>query len=650
MTDNSPQTTLDAQGGVTVRGFLLGCLGALAVATLSPYCNMMVCPVGMSADFLTAGALFLFFVIVGILNPILRLLSRPLSLSPQDLLLVYIMMVIASAIPSWGLIQAFIAIVVGLSYYATPENRWADLIHPHVRSWLIPTDPNAVRYYHEGGPEASVPWSAWAVPIACWCAFFVILYFTTICLVILLRRQWVERERLVFPMTQLPLEMVQEDGHRLLNPFFRSRLMWIGFAIPFVIGSWNAMGVFVPLFPQIRLYWWIPILQRSTWVRILLNFPAIGLAYLVSLEVSGSIWFFHLAFRLQSGIGNVLGFTTGERREVYTGYSPMTSHEAMGAMILLCLIVFWNARFELWRVVQSVIRGEDDRQEPLSPRAAFLGFLAGLLGLAVWLKMSGMSLLLVAIVLFASMVIFLALTRIMAEGGVGFGRAQYIPQPFAVWGFGTRIFSADSLTALGFTYVWVSDIRTLVMASAANSLKIGSERRMLGRPLFWAIMAAIGLALAGSIWITLTLCYKNGALNMTRVWFLTGCGRVPWGFVAAKIQRTIEPNWWGWFFTGVGGAVMLILVFLRHHFIWWPIHYIGFPIADSLPVMFVWFDVFLAWLIKLLILKYGGVPLYRKSRPFFLGIIFGAIVCAGVWMIIGAILGRGVAISGALLG
>ena len=40
---------------------------------------------------------------------------------------------------------------------------------------------------------------------------------------VILRKQWIERERLIFPLAQLPLEMTKKS-------FFKNKLMWLGFA------------------------------------------------------------------------------------------------------------------------------------------------------------------------------------------------------------------------------------------------------------------------------------------------------------------------------------------------------------------------------------------------------------------------------------
>jgi len=78
---------------------------------------------------------------------------------------------------------------------------------------------------------------------------------------------------------------------------------------------------------------------------------------------------------------------------------------------------------------------------------------------------------------------------------------------------------------------------------------------------------------------------------------------------------------------------------MTNHFLWWPVHPLGFPVGNTLPVAQVWFSIFLAWLIKVAVLKYGGPGIYKKTKYFFLGLVLGQFVIAGIWIIIDFITG-----------
>ena len=85
---------------------------------------------------------------------------------------------------------------------------------------------------------------------------------------------------------------------------------------------------------------------------------------------------------------------------------------------------------------------------------------------------------------------------------------------------------------------------------------------------------------------------------------------------------------------GLGAGVMAALMWARHHFLWWPLNPLGFTIAANWKTGHIFCSALLAWFLKLVILRYGGVRLYRNLRPFFLGLILGEIVGAGVFLVI----------------
>ena len=75
------------------------------------------------------------------------------------------------------------------------------------------------------------------------------------------------------------------------------------------------------------------------------------------------------------------------------------------------------------------------------------------------------------------------------------------------------------------------------------------------------------------------------------------------------------------------------MMWARQHLVWWPLHPIGFAISGTWLVRWISFSVFLAWLIKVVVLRYGGPGFYRRSQPFFLGLIAGQMSCNGIWLV-----------------
>ena len=136
---------------------------------------------------------------------------------------IYSMMLIASAITTCGLSEYLLPIMGSWLYFATPENRWDDLFHPYIRDFLVPDDARAIKHFYEGLPTgAPIPWDAWLLPLLGWSVLIVAVYFAMICVAVVRRRQWVEREKLIYPLAQLPLDMVRQSDESRLPPFFKS--------------------------------------------------------------------------------------------------------------------------------------------------------------------------------------------------------------------------------------------------------------------------------------------------------------------------------------------------------------------------------------------------------------------------------------------
>ena len=144
-----------------------------------------------------------------------------------------------------GLTEYLLPIISGGTYYASMENESRELIHPYIRPWLVPQDDEAVKFFYEGSPRGyPLPWKAWLAPLMAWIPLVLAVYFSMICIVGVLRRQWIERERLTFPLVQVPLAIIEENDNKpsILKPFYKNGLMWAGFALPFIVGCLNAVS------------------------------------------------------------------------------------------------------------------------------------------------------------------------------------------------------------------------------------------------------------------------------------------------------------------------------------------------------------------------------------------------------------------------
>ena len=623
----------------TARAILTGTLLSLCIALGAPYGNMVIRGSYMAADFSTAGAIFLFFLLAGMVNVGLGMLSPALALPRRELIVVYIMMIVASAIPTMGLSEYLLTIITGAQYYATPENEWAEIILPFIPTWMVPQDQEAIKWFYEGAPRGlGVPWEVWIGPLAFWIALAISLYVVMISSMVILRKQWAERERLIFPIVQVPLEMVQDDpSGKALRPFFKKSIMWVGFLIPVIVSSLNALHAYYNFIPNVQLTSSVPVFRNTIGLIFRLSFPMIGFSYLINLDIAFSLWFFNTVAKIIKGSMNILGIASTEKLGVYGVQSdPILAHQGQGAMIVLVLFGLGGGRGHLLQVFRKALKGDesvDDSGEIMSYRGAVFGWLGGVSVMSVGLWMSGLPLWVAVSTLLMALLIFVGLTRVVVESGVATAVGPMIASSVVVSAVGSSALGPTGMVGMAFTYVWAADIRTFVMASCAHGLKLSEHLGRNVRPLFWIMLLAIGVSLAGSIWAILHLSYGYGGINLNG-WFFGGGTRAPFDYITTQLNTPTAPNGEGWLHTLLGGGVMALLMLGRHHLLWWPLHPIGYPIGGVWLMDQLWFSIFLAWLIKLVVMKYGGPVLYRKTRPFFLGLIMGQFFISGFWLIV----------------
>ena len=625
--------------GVTLRAVLTGAVLMAVICHLGPWAILEVKGSQLTNTAIPIIAVLFLFAMTAVAVPVLGALHRRLAFSRSEVITVYGMMLVGSTIVT-GFTGHFLSVITGAMYYASPENDWRALFVEHQHPWVTPTDPEAVQYLYEGLPQGmAVPWSAWALTLAVWMPFMAALYWVVLCLAVLLRGQWIDNERLLFPLTSLPLAMTQDPGKSssLFSPLLRSRLMWLGFAVPLLLHSWNSLSAYHDGIQPLALTGSFSLLQGQVWVPFRLNLPIIGVGYLMSLGVSFSVWFFFVLGLVQTWVFTRVGLDIGAGDVWNSGGGPAAiMHQQAGALVVLVGFVLWTARRHLAGLVRRALDHGGGGGEVMAPRTALLGLPAGVAVVVAWLVLTGLSLFVAVLLVLGALIVYIGVARVICEAGLPGVQTPMVPQAFITRGFGPGVLGLGNMTGLGLSTVWVGAGGLTTMTSAmlhTFKLKATAGERP-DRRLPWIFLAAIVVGMAGSIWVTMGISYAHGGINL-HGWFFEGAPRWPLRYMASVYndpESSFSPRM---LFTGLGGGFMGLLLFLRQRLPWWPLHPIGYPIATTYPIVsYDWFALFLAWVLKGLALRHGGVRTYRSLLPFFLGLILGEFSTACLWVFI----------------
>lgn len=630
-----------AEARLTLRAVGFSVAMAAVIGFTFPWANLVLRGSRPANTSLPFGIVALFFVLVAVVNPLLGLIGRRLRLERSELLVVFVAALLASSVVTWGLVGQLLPIMTGAGYYATPENHWEDLLSMHTAGWLVVSDEAATREFYEGTRAGEgVPWRPWLLPLGAWALFVAALAATSIGLMILVHRQWIEHERLVYPLMWLPVEMAGDEGGASLWPsLLRNRLLWIGALVAIVPSVVIGLRHYYPVVPDLKLRFdtILPLQRERVLLRMWTNFMVVAFAYLINADLGLSLWFFALFSALQTPVLRLMGVSVGAK-EIYSSGSLAVSNQAMGAMIFLVGASLWAARGDIARGFAALLggaRGTDARPTAAAGAVCLAG---GLVGMVWWLVASGLRPVAAVLLILAAMVTFIALTRAAVQGGVPVSRAALIPQSFVLHALGSHAVGPAGIASLAYSFAWSADIRVFLMPFAAHGLKVWSEAGVRRRGFLPLVALTLAVALVVSTVTTLVLAYARGGVSLSS-WLFAGCPRAAFTFAASSLQNPVTPSlsWWLWMLAG--GVVMWGLTAVHMRFIGWPLHPLGFAIAPTQPVQDLWFSILLGWLTKTVVLRYGGFRVYDRGIRVMLGLILGqALACAG-WLIADAITG-----------
>lgn len=576
-------------------------------------------------------------VLLVLLNPLLRRLWQRLALSRIEILGVYAFLTVATSMAGCGIVRFFINTIPVLFYFDTPENNFAEY-QRFLPDWLISHDREVIRQLYEGSESGAIPWHAWATPIVAWLGLFLALWLVMLCLTVLFRRQWAEKEKLVYPLLYLPLEVTEGiDGRAMVADFFRNRIMWIGFAIAVLYNVSNIVNAYNPSFMTIGKYYDIGRLFTERPLSALrpmqLHYrpEMIGFGYLVSTEVALSTWVFYLFLKLQSLVAVTAGVEI-------SGF-PFGQEQSTGAYVGLALALAWIGRGHLGDVLRKALgRAPDvrDDDEPMSYRTVVFGGAASLLGLLGWMIAAGMAPWLALVYTALILMIAVVYTRIRAEVGVPliwmfpyyghFKAIKYFTNSRALlhnneWRSGT-IFTTLVFLSRGYF--------PSLMGYQAESYRLCQEVGIKPKHMSWTLILAMVVGFLVGVWLHLRSYYAFGAggLRALEGWG-AGISKSEYTLLTGYAKADTPPDLPRIVATLAGLVQALVLTGVRMVFLKFPLHPLGLAMATSYGEL-VWGTFFIVWLIKSLVIKLGGMRAYRQLIPGFIGLALGHFFTAGV--------------------
>jgi hypothetical protein len=502
-----------------------------------------------------------------------------------------------------------------------------------------------------------VPWGDWVRPICYWLIFVAGIYGIFYFLSSILYDYWAHREKLIFPLAKFPLELLPTSGQKegAVPAVVKAPLFWGGFLLAFLPLTWNVavqaghvkglgpiplggdLTTYDPLFEGTALQG----LQGS--FKTLIIFTAIGIAFLLPLQISFSAWFYFLVgeafilFACWLGYGtNYLSFPTDWLLD-----NNMVTAQAAGGMLCFAAFCLWKAVADLHDKARG-LSSDGERLRVYGPALGLLGSFILVSGWLVWNRIGA-----VWAVTFTAIctLVTIGLMRIVAEGGIFWFQVHVGPFHLArvagalpnlkASGWAANLTGmwkvpAPVLAALMPIYsVLFLDIKTFLAPSLLSSFKIQEETRAQRRRFHALILAAILISVFASLAIYIGMSYQKGGAQMN-YWFASMC---PQSVMekATAVVREDKPTWSNTAWYGAGIGWVLFSTWIRNRAFWFP-HPIGYIMLANPLMQNLWFSLFLGWIAKKIVVTYGGKDTFERVKALFIGMILGEIFACGLWM------------------
>jgi hypothetical protein len=524
-----------------------------------------------------------------------------------------------------------------------------------------------------GAVLRGIPWTVWRAPLLHWTALIGCIFLFLMCLSEWLRRKWVDRENLAFPLVEVVDSVIRHDyeletAADVTAPerrrFLFNGVFWAGFAVGALILTVEALAnygfrsdVSFITFPVSERFFTSGIFRNISNVFFVLSPIVVGILFLVSLEISFSIWVTYFIYQFVVAVCKQSG---DFRDSIYTGYGggmmfPFQTEQLLGACLCLAMVALWKT----WRTrvpaADASVLPVASSYIPKRLNTAGLALLPLAIGLLLW-NLGVHNIPLLVFVCVIAICIAVAVARVRAETGLPANHVTYefakIPIVFGLTGaIGARVYTLFvSIAFLPITLLF------RLLPQQLENIELARRNRIRYGTVAAASLVAFAVAIGVGILSFLVLCYYKGETVWAGFTFASSFGYPYWvsHFLGENgLENFRQVHWIRVWLILVGAGVFGGLMLLRSRIARFPIHPLGYVLVlmtfffkfvvpynkmpsgtSTIEASWLWGSALVAWMLKKLIVKYGGMNTYRKAKPIFIGLVVGAVFAIFLWNIV----------------
>lgn len=491
-----------------------------------------------------------------------------------------------------------------------------------------------------------LPWRAWLKPLGYWAIFIVAAYGLFYSLTYVVLNYWDKREKLIFPLAKLPEALLPEPGgKRWLPATLCSTRFWAPFILTFVFLCWNGavsaewiVGLEgIPLglasLDEVVKGSIFEGLGGSNGLKFLIIFTAVGIAFLLPVEISFSIWFYHLIGQTMLLFAVWMGYgqNTSDFQTDWLWYNNPVTAQGAGAILVFSLISLCRAVAEPWRQGSGLSLGK--RLPLMAPVIAMLLCAAVL---AAWLNWNNVPLLWAMAITAGIIIITLGLMRIVAEGGIyWFQTHASVFHIYKVFGLGKLLPSALIAPVLPIYWILFLDIKTFLAPNLLNAAKMNEDTGRSRITFHVNLILTMVVTATVAVGFTILMAHVLGSQQM-HSWFHSSGPQVVMDIAQTAVSEDpeLQAGTAAWY--GTGGVWVVASMLLRRTLFWFP-HPIGYMMMVNPLTQSLWFSFFIGWICKKLVVKYGGKATFDKAKTIFIGMIMGELMAILFWSILSMI-------------